>query len=74
VTDPTMRFPVRCPVCGTESLVTVAVSCVTRALRLQDSIALYAPCHDLRWRADHVELEQIRQYLGVAWVHGSMNA
>jgi hypothetical protein len=68
-----MRFPVKCPMCGTESLVTVPVSRVTRALRLQDAITMYAPCHELRWPADHVEVDQIRQYLAVAWVHGSMD-
>jgi BarA-like signal transduction histidine kinase len=65
-----MRFPVTCPLCETESLAIVPVSRVTRALRLGDAITLSAPCHELSWPADDLELEQIRQYLAVAWLHG----
>ena len=64
-----MRFPVTCPLCDAESLMTVPVARVTRTLRLGESFTLHAGCHDLSWPAGEIEIAQIRQYLAVAWLH-----
>ena len=67
MTEPTIRFPVTCPKCGTEMLTEFPAAEVADALRRQGSICLVATCHDMIWDASVVELEQISEYLGATW-------
>ncbi len=61
-----VRFPVICPLCGRESLVELPAASITAAIDEQSPIRLRAACHDVSWDAAEFELEQIREYLGVA--------
>jgi len=62
--EPTVRFPVACPKCGTERLTELPVDVVADALQKGSDICLVAICHDVIWNATELELEQIHQYLG----------
>jgi len=62
--EPTIRFPVTCPQCGTEKLTEFPAAEVADALQRRASICLVATCHDRIWDASEVELEQISEYLG----------
>jgi hypothetical protein len=62
--EPTVRFPVACPKCGTERLTEIPLQVVTDALQRGSDIFLVATCHDVIWTATELELEQIREYLG----------
>jgi hypothetical protein len=64
--EPTVRFPVACPKCGTERLTEFPVNVVADALLRGEDICLVATCHDVIWDASELELEQIREYLGAA--------
>ena len=61
-----LRFPVQCPLCGTESLATFPVANITEALLLEIPIRLCAKCHE--WEASDSEIAQIREYLEVIYV------
>jgi hypothetical protein len=67
-----IRFPVTCPKCGKERLTKFPLNVVADALLRGSGLRLVSACHDLTWDATELELEQIRQYLGVAWfdAHG----
>jgi len=62
--QPTIKFPVTCPECGTERLNEFPAAEVADALQRQSSICLVATCHDMIWDASELELEQISEYLG----------
>ena len=64
--EPTIRFPVVCPRCGNEALGEYAVIDVAAALLSSKPLRLFAPCHNLRWEAGPLEIEQIREYLAAA--------
>ena len=65
--DMTIQFPVTCPECGREALLTRPLATVTAALMTGSKpLPLYAPCHSHRWMASQEELQQVREYLG-AW-------
>lgn len=68
--EPTVRFPVVCPLCGKETLAVYPVADVASALlTTSDPLTLRTVCHpDHTWAATHLELEQIREYLG-AWLN-----
>jgi hypothetical protein len=66
--EPTIQFPVTCPVCGTEALGEYSVADVADALISRSGpLQLRASCHNHRWTASKLELQQIREYLG-AWL------
>jgi len=66
--EATIQFPVTCPECGRETLLTRPQSAVAGALVTQSKIlTLYAQCHAHHWTASQRELQQIREYLG-AWL------
>jgi hypothetical protein len=71
---PTIKFPVTCPQCGKESLAEYRVVAVTIALFEWGSMRLYADCHQVFWDASLVERDQIREYLGTAWLGGAPSA
>jgi hypothetical protein len=62
-----IRFPVTCPKCGKERLTKFPLNVVADALLRGSGIRLVSACHGVTWDATESELEQIRQYLGVAW-------
>ena len=68
MTEPTIRFPVTCPLCAEETLGEFPVALIAIGLLQGNSVKLHAPCHDLHWNASQVELQQIREYLGAAWL------
>jgi len=67
--QPTVRFPVTCPVCGKETLGVYPVADVASALLTKtEPLMLSVICHpDHSWPATLQELEQIREYLS-AWL------
>jgi hypothetical protein len=68
MSEPKVRFPVICPTCHQEQLVEFPVDLVASGLITENRIRLFAPCHEVAWDASPVELEQIREYLGSAWL------
>jgi IS5 family transposase len=65
--ETTIQFPVTCPECGREALLTRPLAAVAAALASRSkTLPLYAPCHSRHWIAREEELQQIREYLG-AW-------
>ena len=68
MSEPTVRFPVACPKCGTERLAEFPVDVVADALQRGSDICLVATCHDVIWDATELEKEQIREYLGAVWI------
>jgi hypothetical protein len=64
MSEPTVRFPVACPKCGTERLTEFPVDVVADALKRGSDICLVATCHEVIWTASELELEQIHEYLG----------
>lgn len=62
MSEPTVRFPVACPKCGTERLTEFPVDAVADALKRGSDICLVATCHELIWTATELELEQIHEY------------
>jgi hypothetical protein len=68
MTDARIQFPVTCPDCRREALLTRPMETVAAALITKTKpLILYAPCHARHWAASPEELEQIREYLG-AWL------
>jgi hypothetical protein len=68
--EPTIRFPVTCPQCGTEELGEYSIADVANALLSRgNSLHLHASCHDYYWAASQWELQQIREYLGAPWLN-----
>lgn len=67
--EPLVRFPVLCPTCGSEYLIAYPVADIASALIERRGLRLYAQCHEFqKWTASELELEQIREYLGAAWI------
>lgn len=67
--EPMVRFPIKCPECGIESVGSFHVADVAAALIANRPIRLYAICHDRSWDASTVEQHQIREYLGSVWLY-----
>ena len=61
--DPSLRFPVVCHACGAEELFDLPIASVAASLLKAVPIELHATCHDLRWSAGPVEIQQLREYL-----------
>jgi hypothetical protein len=69
--EPTLRFPIVCPLCGRETIGEYPVADVANALLTRGvELTLHAPCHGQRWTASRKELKQIRQYMG-AWLQAA---
>jgi hypothetical protein len=66
--EPMIRFPVRCPQCGSEALTAFPVATVANALIQRNRIRLHTDCHGIAWYANNTEMEQIREYLGAPWL------
>jgi hypothetical protein len=59
---PSVRFPIVCPQCKRESLISLPVATVADGL-VRGLLELQGDCGHRAWRATAVEREQIRQYL-----------
>jgi hypothetical protein len=66
--EPSVRVPVVCPECRQEILATLPIGFVAAALISGRPVRLYASCHDVYWNAHHIEIEQLREYLGAPWL------
>ena len=60
-----VRIPVVCPVCGREEVQSFEVAALAAALLQAAQIRLGSACHRAAWNASALEVEQMRQYLGV---------
>jgi hypothetical protein len=69
-TEPAVHFPVTCPKCRQEVLSPLPIGSVAAARVSDRPVRLYASCHNVYWDAHHIEIEQLREYMGVAWVRG----
>lgn len=72
--EPVVRFPVVCPQCGAESLARLPIAEVAAALINGKQLDLFTACHQRRWPASQVELQQIREYLGAPWINSQQSA
>jgi hypothetical protein len=70
--EPEIMMPVTCPECGRESLCTLAVAVAAHALLAGEPILLRSGCHSHEWEADPLEKEQLREYLGLIPIRGSI--
>lgn len=59
-----VRFPVKCPMCGQESLVGFTLNTILQTLATDRPIKLHANCryHRVVWVAGDIERRQIRDY------------
>ena len=63
--EPSIQFPVTCPVCGREALLTRPLARIAGILlTCTDQLELTAPCHGKRWIASPDELDLIRECMG----------
>lgn len=60
--DAPIRFPVVCPLCGVDSLVSFCLADIVRALYCAQTIVLASQCHGARWEANQIEIDQIWDY------------
>ena len=74
MSEPLLRFPVVCPMCRREELAVLPTGYVAAALLKGSIIQLYASCHDVYWDARPIEVEQLREYLGIAAINVHQSA
>jgi len=65
-----VRFPIKCPMCGCESLVGSSLDMVVLTLATNRPIKLYAKCahHRVAWVATEIERGQIRDYMSAVYL------
>src|SRR5208282_1584192 len=65
-----VRFPVRCPMCGRESLVGSSLDTILMTLATDRPIKLYSKCahHRVAWVASDLERSQIRDYTAAVYL------
>lgn len=69
--EPTIRFPVTCPECGKEALLSRSLARIAGILLTRNQqLTLTAPCCERCWIATTDEMEQIREYMSVALASG----
>jgi hypothetical protein len=49
MTERLRKFPVKCPICGTEWTSALSVSVIQESLEKGAPIRAYAECHDWEW-------------------------
>lgn len=59
-----IRFPVKCPCCGEESLVASRFDAIENIVATERPLTLSANCahHHVVWVANEIERDQIREY------------
>ena len=69
--EPTIRFPVTCPECGREALLSPPLARIAGILLTRnEQLELTAPCCGRCWIATTDQMEQIREYMSVALAAG----
>jgi len=68
-----IRFPVKCPCCGQESLAASSLDKIVDALATEQCLTLVSNCayHRVMWVANEIERHQIQEY--AAALHFSMS-
>jgi len=66
--DPIVRFPVKCPCCGQESLAREDLGAITNRFLNDRPIKLHTDCeyHRVVWVASEIERNQIQDYAATA--------
>jgi hypothetical protein len=67
-----VRFPVVCPLCGTETLAQRLLEQLVADLADDRCIELNSDCHEISWPASECERDRIRDYCAVARGVGSL--
>jgi len=59
-----LRFPVKCPCCGQESLLASRLDTIEKTVATRLPLVLRSNCahHRVMWIANEIERDQIRQY------------
>ena len=62
--DAAIRFPVKCPCCGRESLVASKLDAIVHLLETERRLKLTSECayHRVTWVATEIERNQIQEY------------
>jgi hypothetical protein len=62
--DAAIRFPVKCPCCGQESLVASIFDTIVNLLETERRLKLTSECayHRVTWVANEIERDQIQEY------------
>jgi hypothetical protein len=62
--DAAIRFPVKCPCCGQESLVASRLDTIVNLLETERRLKLTSECayHRVTWIANEIERNQIQEY------------
>ncbi len=62
--DAAIRFPVKCPCCGQESLVASRLDTIVNLLETERRLKLTSECahHRVTWIANQIERNQIQEY------------
>lgn len=65
--DAAIRFPVKCPCCDQESLVTSSLDTIVYLLESEPRFRLTSECahHRVTWIANEIERNQIEEYAAV---------
>jgi hypothetical protein len=61
-------FPITCPECKRESLISLPAATINRALCNEELLVLRSRCHAIEWQASAREAEQIKEYLWAAQI------
>jgi hypothetical protein len=71
MSDPIVRFPVKCPCCGQESLAREGLEVIMNRFSDDRPIKLHADCeyHRLVWVASEIERNQIQDYATVVHLY-----
>lgn len=59
MTERLLKFPVKCPICGTEWISALSVTAIQEALEKGTPIRVYAECHDWEWDLKEAEREAL---------------
>ncbi|HWX80481.1 MAG TPA: hypothetical protein VNZ02_10335 [Steroidobacteraceae bacterium] len=59
-----LRFPVKCPCCGQESLTASRLDTIERTVAAERPLMLFSNCahHRVMWLANEIERDQILEY------------
>jgi hypothetical protein len=68
MTPALLRFPVTCPICGTERLSEFRVADLIDSFAKSRPLTLRVVCHDYSWAASPTEVDQAREYLRAVWL------
>ena len=64
MTERLLKFPVKCPICGTEWTTALSVTQIKESLANGTPIRAYAECHDWAWDLKDDERAALSEKLG----------